>query len=153
VIKRYNDKGPAHSLRHTIKGSRAKKCWRFGHRLTLAGIACAKPLAFVEQRRCGLIRQSYVINAFIAGTDLRRHFAEASERQKQDMTAKALGLLGQLFESRMTHGDLKPGNILIAEDRPVLIDLDSMQFHHCTWMLHRRFLKMLDCFHKRIAEI
>jgi tRNA A-37 threonylcarbamoyl transferase component Bud32 len=67
AVKRYNHKGLLHSLRHTIKGSRARKCWLEGHRLGQLGLACARPLAFVEQRRHGLLWRSYLVSEFLEG--------------------------------------------------------------------------------------
>jgi len=47
VVKRYNHKGFIHSLRHTIKRSRARRSWLHGHRLGLLGIATPKPSAYI----------------------------------------------------------------------------------------------------------
>lgn len=151
VIKRYNHKGLLHSLRHTVKGSRARKCWLFGHRLSWLGVPCAKPLAFIEQRQCGLIRQSYIINEFVDGQNILQWAAERSCKEKQRITAKTLGLLQQLLENQMTHGDLKAGNILVTDSAPVLIDLDSMRNHRFGWMLRCKYSRMLDDFKNRIA--
>jgi len=132
VIKRYNHKGWVHSLRHTIKGSRARKCWLFGHRLEGLGIACAKPLAFIEQRQGGLIRQSYIINAFIDGPDIARAAAALPDDSARHRIAeRTCRMLGELVRCGLTHGDLKAGNILIRNGHPVLIDLDSMQRRSC----------------------
>ena len=38
VIKRYNPKGLLHSLRHTLKGSRARRSWLNAYRLLFLGI-------------------------------------------------------------------------------------------------------------------
>ena len=43
VIKRYNNLGVVHSLRHTIRGSRARRCWLNGLRLTMLGIPTPRP--------------------------------------------------------------------------------------------------------------
>ena len=51
VIKRYNHKGLLHSLRHTLKGSRAKRCWLNANRLLLLGIPTPRPLAYIDERR------------------------------------------------------------------------------------------------------
>ncbi len=50
VVKRYNHRGFIHSLRHTIKGSRARRAWLYAHRLRMLGIATPRPLAYIEQR-------------------------------------------------------------------------------------------------------
>jgi tRNA A-37 threonylcarbamoyl transferase component Bud32 len=137
VVKRYNHKGFWHSLRYTLKGSRAKKCWLFGHRLKWLGIGVAAPLAFIEQRHCGLIRQSYILNEMIDGQNIREHIArpDLDERARQQIRDKADALLSEIAKHRISHGDLKATNILIHNNQPVLIDLDSMKYHRCGWLL------------------
>ncbi|MFZ9023519.1 MAG: DNA gyrase subunit A, partial [Anaerohalosphaeraceae bacterium] len=137
VVKRYNHKGLWHSLRHTLKGSRAKKCWLFGHRLKCLDIPVSKPLAFIELRHCGIIRQSYILNDFIEGRNIRDYVnqPDLDERARQQIRNKAAALVSKIVEHRITHGDLKATNILICDDQPVLIDLDSMKYHRCRWLL------------------
>ena len=137
VVKRYNHKGLWHSLRHTLKSSRAKKCWLFGHRLNEFGITTAKPLAFLEQRQLGLMRQSYILNEFIDGQNIKDYFdcSNTSDTVKKEVSQKIRKMLDDLVCFRMTHGDLKPSNILIHQDNPVLIDLDSMKLHRSRYLL------------------
>ncbi len=156
VVKRYNYKGLWHSLRHTIKGSRARKCWLLGHRLCGAGIACARPLGFLEQRRLGLIRQSYILNTFIEGPDLRCFLQapELSEETKRAVIRHTEALLERLAECGMTHGDPKPSNILIdGTNEPALIDLDSIRHHRLFFTRTLYAGKMKKAFGRRLLEI
>ncbi len=152
VIKRYNNQGLWHSLRHTIKGSRAKKCWRFGHLLTTAGIPCAAPLGVVEERRFGVVRQSYIINAFVEGPLLYvpMNDPNCSPQQRKAIVQKAEGVLEQLGQHRLTHSDMKSSNMIICDGWPVLIDLDSMQKHRFGPFFNYRYRKMIDTFHRRL---
>jgi tRNA A-37 threonylcarbamoyl transferase component Bud32 len=144
VVKRYNYKGPWHSLRHTIKGGRAKKCWLFGHRLRWQGIRVAKPLAYIELRHWGIIHQSYILNDYIDGYDVLDYVNRPNldKNAREKVRAKTSALLRQIVEHRITHGDLKATNILIHKGDPVLIDLDSMKYHRCPWLLKRCQRKM-----------
>ena len=152
VIKRYNYQGLWHSLRHTIKGSRARKCWRFGHLLTNAKIPCAAPLGMIENRFFGIVRESYIINAFVEGPMLYTVMTspEYPEEQKQMARKKAEKILVQLAEHAMTHSDMKSVNMLINNGNPVLIDLDSMQQHKIKWYFRYRYQKMVNYFHSRL---
>jgi tRNA A-37 threonylcarbamoyl transferase component Bud32 len=136
VIKRFNHQGLWHSLRHTLKGSRARKCWHFGHRLRAAGISCADPIGVVEKRKYGLIWESYILNAFVEGPDLQRFLRnEAVSKQAKDAVMKKVhALVSRLADHRISHNDLKPSNLIIKDDSPVLIDLDSMKQHCCRWV-------------------
>jgi len=131
VIKRYNHKGVIHSLRHTIKKSRARRCWLNGHRLALYNISTPKPLAFFEQRRGCLIWKSYFVTEFIEGPSLYHYMRDESISPEKRKTAvqEVKKLLDRMAKYRVTHGDLKHTNILITENGPVLTDLDSMKFH------------------------
>lgn len=152
VVKRYNHKSLWHSFRHTLKRSRARHCWLFGHRLTGLEIPCARPVAFIEQRQYGLIWQSYILNEFLDGPELcdAMRAADLTEQQKKEIVEKSEQLLNTLSDARMTHGDMKPGNVLICEGQPMLIDLDSMKLHFFSQTLEFYKNKMLSCFHDRL---
>ena len=144
VVKRYNHKGLWHSFRHTLKGSRAKKCWRFGLRMELLGIPTASPLGFLQRRKCGLIWESYILNEYVDGPDIQAFKADPDipDTTKEAVCGKVCEMLERLAYFKMTHGDLKPGNILIAQNNPVLIDLDSMKFHRHPCLLNYYKKKM-----------
>ena len=153
VIKRYNHQGLWHSIRHTIKGSRAKKCWKFGHLLTAAGIANAAPLGVIEQRQAGIVRQSYIINAFVEGPLLYVPMNDpaCSQEQRQAIVSKAQRVLERLGENLMTHSDMKSANLIIHDGEPVLIDLDSMRQHRPGPYFRSRYEKMVRTFHRRLS--
>lgn len=131
VIKRYNHKGFWHSLRHTLKGSRAKHCWLDGHRLRMLKIPTALPLAFLEKREGPLVYCSYIINEWIEGPKLNEflRLVAIDEERQAAMLQQIDGILELMERYRITHGDLKRANIIIGEAGPVLIDLDSMKVH------------------------
>jgi len=133
VVKRYNHKGIIHSMRHTTKKSRARRCWLNGHRLGMYNIATPKPLAFFEQRRGFLMWKSYLVTEYIEGLSLYHYLRDENVPPEKRKTAvqQVKNLLDEMAGYRITHGDLKHTNILITGDGPVLTDLDSMRFHKC----------------------
>jgi tRNA A-37 threonylcarbamoyl transferase component Bud32 len=153
VIKRYNHQGLWHSLRYTIKGSRARKCWRFGHLMTALDIPCAAPVGVVEQRKFGLLWQSYIINVFIEGPDIRTYLQpDLPEAEKHAVLSKMQKLAAQLVKNNLIHNDFKHSNLLIQNDSPVLIDLDSMRRHKNRWILSLYKRKMDRKIRKRIND-
>jgi tRNA A-37 threonylcarbamoyl transferase component Bud32 len=56
--------------------------------------------------------------------DLSR--TEQDQKEKLNQVDAILLLMEQY---RITHGDLKPANVIITADGPVLIDLDSVKVH------------------------
>lgn len=129
VIKRYNHKGWWHSLRHTLKGSRARKCWQHGYRLAWAGIPTPLPLAFIETMNGPLVRQSYLVYEYVPGTSLREFLLQAPEADRQQAVEKARAVIESLGRLGVSHNDLKLNNFLVNGEGLHLIDLDSMKHH------------------------
>lgn len=144
VVKRYNNKGFIHSLRHTIKRSRARWGWLHGHRLGMLNIATPKPLAYIEQRRGLLVEKSYLVTQYINGRSLYEFLRDDNVAQEQRLVVIQLikNLLDKLAKYHITHGDLKHSNILITETGPVLTDLDGMTVH--SWELLYRNKRARD---------
>ena len=136
VVKRYNHRGFIHSLRHTIKRSRARRNWLHGHRLGMLNIATPRPLAYIEQRRGLLVWQSYLVTEHVKGRELKNFLRDdkTSEKKRSIVSQQVAELLDSLSEHKITHGDLRHSNILITESGPVLTDLDAMRAHRWGWM-------------------
>ena len=147
VVKRYNHKGFIHSLRHTIKGSRARRGWLYGNRLGMLNIATPKPLAYVEKRKGLLLWESYIITEYVQGQkfyDFLRDDKVANQRSKAVERTKEL--LDNLGEYHISHGDLKHTNILLTETGPMIIDLDAMKAHRWGWLYKIRRAKDIERF-------
>lgn len=142
VVKRYNHKGIMHSLRHTIKHSRARHCWLSAHRLAMFEIATPKPLAFVEQMKGPLVWNCYILTEYIEAPKLSEILSDSTlkQDQRQKLADETAQILAKLGIHRITHGDAKHTNILIGEHGPILTDLDSMKLHrcNCTYRLYRK---------------
>jgi len=146
VVKRYNHKGLIHSLRHTIKRSRARRGWLHGHRLVMLGIPTPKPLAYIEQYKGKLLWKSYLITEYVKGQKLRTFLRDHKISEEEHSTAmkQIKNLLDKMGKYRITHGDLKHTNILITDNGPVLTDLDGMKVHKWIWFYKLRHAKDLE---------
>jgi tRNA A-37 threonylcarbamoyl transferase component Bud32 len=151
VVKRYNHRGFIHSLRHTIKRSRAQRGWLHGHRLGTLGIATPKPLAYIEQYKGKLIWKSYLVTVYIEGQKLYYFLRDGKTGQEQRSMAiqQVKKLLDKMGKYRITHGDLKHTNILVTENGPVLTDLDGMKAHWLKWTFKVQMDKDLLNFHRK----
>lgn len=140
VIKRYNHKGLLHSLRHTLRGSRAKRSWSNANRLRLLEIATPRPLAYVDEYRGPILWRSYFIAEFTRGPRLHSILADDAvpEEQKRQMIEQARRLIDRLAQYGISHGDLKHSNILMTAAGPVLTDLDGMRVYRLPWVRRRR---------------
>ncbi|MCH8120525.1 MAG: protein kinase [Planctomycetes bacterium] len=153
VVKRYNHKGFIHSLRHTIKRSRARRSWLHGHRLVMLDIATPKPLAYIEQRKGKLVWRSYIVTEYVEGQKLYNFLRDdnITEQRRLNEIQRVVKLFDKLWKYRITHGDLKHSNILITDNCPVLTDLDGMKVHKWTWIYKHRRRKDLRRFSKQLS--
>jgi tRNA A-37 threonylcarbamoyl transferase component Bud32 len=153
VVKRYDHKGFIHSLRHTIKRSRARKGWLYAHFLGALNIATPRALAYIEQQKGLLVWQSYLVTEYAEGQKLWHFLRDdnITEQQKMDETDRVVGLLDKLWKYRITHGDLKHVNVLVTENGPVLIDLDGMIIHKWELLYRNKRAKDMERFIRKTS--
>ena len=153
VVKRYDHKGLIHSLRHTIKRSRASKGWLYAHILGALNIATPRALAYIEQRRGLLIWQSYLVTEYVEGQKLWHFLRDenVAEPQKLDGIRRVVKLLDMLWKYRITHGDLKHVNVLVTENGPVLIDLDGMIVHRWELLYRNKRARDMERFMRKTS--
>jgi tRNA A-37 threonylcarbamoyl transferase component Bud32 len=151
VIKRYNYKGLIHSIRHTIKKSRAQRVWQHANRLLKLNIATPRPLGYIERYKGLIIWNSYLITEYVKGQRLKEFLRDDSNSKGVQSTVieEVTRLLDRLAEHRIFHGDLKHSNILITEDGPVLTDLDAMTIHKLRWVYKFKRVKDMARFQKK----
>jgi tRNA A-37 threonylcarbamoyl transferase component Bud32 len=153
VVKRYDHKGIIHSLRHTIKKSRALRGWLNAQRLQRLNIATPRPVAYIEQRRGLLLWKSYLVTEYVNGQNFYSFLrdSEIGEEERSRAIEQVVELFDRLDKYRITHGDLKHTNILITGFGAVLTDLDAMKVHRFNWTYRiwrakdmARFLRKTD---------
>jgi len=152
VVKRYNHKGFIHSLRHTIKRSRARRGWLHGHRLGMLGISTPKPLVYIEQLKEKVVWKSYLVTEYVEGQKLYDFLRDGnvSKKELSKVTRQVKNLLDKMGKYRITHGDLKHSNILITENGTVLTDLDGMKVHKWNRIYKLRHAKDLGRIEKYV---
>lgn len=152
VIKRYNIKSIWHGLNRALRPTRAAASWANAHRLKLLGIATALPIALIETKKLGLLGfnlrgKAYFLAEYIDAPDIAQYFANTSDKLKR---AEAIKNIAELFYRlcllQISHGDMKATNIKMLENKPVLIDLDSMSQHQLSFYAERAHIKDLKRF-------
>jgi tRNA A-37 threonylcarbamoyl transferase component Bud32 len=142
VIKRYNIKGLGHWLSRFWRPSRAWHSWLAGHQLHFLGIATPAPLAMIESRFGWMRRRAWLVTEFCSGPNLLDLLGpDGKSVPTSEQSDALLGLLAQLRQARITHGDFKATNLLWHAEHVWLIDLDSMQFHKAEAGYHRAWMK------------
>ncbi|MGA8259399.1 MAG: lipopolysaccharide kinase InaA family protein [Arenicellales bacterium] len=134
VVKRYNTKNRWHAVRRTLRTSRALTCWRAATWLEQAGIDTPRPVAALEERRCGVLRgRSYFACEFVEGQTLDEALRSGGRvtggRRDEELIEQAARIVRQLREHGIVHGDLKATNFIVGKDRVFLADLDAARRH------------------------
>jgi len=113
LLKRTDADGFGRALADRLRGSGAARAFATAQRLTLiAPIAC-RALAFVDQRRAGLPRRSWLLLESVGDEDLDR-FRPASSQEAR-ACARALGAwLAERHAWGLQHRDLKASNLRVT---------------------------------------
>ena len=128
VIKRYNMKTGAHALRRAFKETRADHSWQYAHILQDKGINTPEPIAIKEKRFGPFRNKAYFICEYIEGPTALDYFQDPKINydDKSAMAKQIIEMFGILKSSMLSHGDMKATNIIIHNNKPFLLDLDSM---------------------------
>jgi tRNA A-37 threonylcarbamoyl transferase component Bud32 len=133
VVKRANTKDWMHMIRRLFSSSRAKKNWRNSLKLLKIGIPTFTPVALIEECFGFLNGRSYFICTYIEGIDALHYFACGAKPQPiwRNVAVNIANMLQKLADNKLSHRDLNLSNILVIDNQPWLIDLDSMRHHWC----------------------
>ncbi|MFT7684725.1 MAG: tRNA A-37 threonylcarbamoyl transferase component Bud32 [Candidatus Azotimanducaceae bacterium] len=146
VVKRYNIKNPWHALKRSLQKTRAWLSWSNAYHMEFLGIRSLQPVAMLEHRMGPLRSTSYFISEYIEGPDALEYLPTVEE---YDGELEALAsMLFHLSMSKISHGDLKATNFVMAKEGPVIIDLDAMREHKNAESFKRAFEKDIDRFMK-----
>ena len=131
VVKRYNYKGPINLIRQNLQLSRARRNWLFANLLISVKIGTPEPFGFIEKKKGHLIWQSYYICEYTDAMNLYTFLANPNltPAEREKMADRILDLMVQLGKRGLSHGDMKRSNVLISDEKLILIDLDSMKIH------------------------
>ena len=142
VIKRYNIKNLWHGLRRAFRKSRAWQSWRNAHRMEFLGIPALKPVAMIENRIGPITTTAYLVTEFIEGPDALESLLADPDGDLEAIT----GILQELSDVQISHGDLKATNFVMTDTGPVMVDLDGMKEHRNRQSFERAFSRDLERF-------
>lgn len=145
VIKRYNIKNRRHALSRSMRNTRAWHSWKYAHLLELIGIPSLKPVALFERRWGPFRGKAYFISECIEAPDL---LSIGRQRPLSTLELESLkSILLRMETCRLSHGDFKANNLLVAPSGIAVIDLDAMRRHYEPrgfWRSFRRDLARLQ---------
>ncbi|MDR0891343.1 MAG: lipopolysaccharide kinase InaA family protein [Mediterranea sp.] len=115
-----------------LRKPKGRRAFEYPQRLLQKGFETPEPIAYLEERRGGLIHYSYFVSVQSA---YRRNFYEFAEATPEQYTEVAIAFArhtARLHEAGILHRDYSPGNILF--DRIdgtyhfTLVDINRMKF-------------------------
>ena len=142
VVKRYNIKNSWHCLRRAFRKSRACRSWSNAHRMEFLGIPALKPVAMIENRVGPIRTTAYLITEFIEGPDALKCLRADPNGDLEAIT----GILQELSNVQISHGDLKATNFVMTSEGPIMIDLDGMKEHGTRQSFEQAFSRDLERF-------
>ncbi len=143
VVKRFNVRKSTSPWQRLLRQSRAIRAWKLAHSLLVRGLPTPRPLAAVEHRRFGLLRESYLVTEKILNS-LNLHQViqkkltmplDATKREfKQVLVVRTALLIRKLHQLNFSQRDLKAQNILVqptgreaSQMNLYLIDMDGLR--------------------------
>jgi len=153
-VKHYRYPTAWGKIKDCFRYSKGKTSWVAANELFRRGISPLKPLAYIEKRRFGLLKESFFITESPPDyLEMDRYLIKSfGNGQSRDLATKRRAFIqefarciGRLHRSEIFHGDLKTCNILTRERSGhwdfSFIDLDTV--HLGTRVGSRRALKNL----------
>ena len=133
VLKHYREPTRRHAFKQLVSQSRARKTWRFAHRLADAGVTTPRPVAYIENRWGPLRRDSFLVYPYVEGRLLQNCIAEEAKQSPSvhdRLWCQIHELWKRLLELRVSLGDTNLANFIVSPDGQIwLIDLDKSRFH------------------------
>jgi len=147
VLKRYNIKSFWHGLSRCLRPSRAWVSWQSAHRLELLGIPTPRPLAMRENRSGPLRREAYFISECASGQDIKGWLLKWKEGEAPEwLDHQVTRLFNILWNSHVSHGDMKATNFIVVDEQIQVIDLDAVAWHSSEQKFVKAFRKDLQRF-------
>lgn len=91
-----------------------------------AGISIPRPIAYIEKRFGPLRGKSYFINEYIEAENLFTYITTHADPLDTTTTErKVVELFEALRTTGINHGDMKATNILVCDEKLLVLDLDA----------------------------
>jgi len=115
VLKRDNRAGQRGPGRALLK-NRSLAAFRKGHALLARGIATARPVAAVDLRRRGRLRDTLLVTEPVAGAKLSDWLRGGPPARQRRQLVRALAqMIRRMHDAGLSHRDLKAPNILVVQ--------------------------------------
>jgi tRNA A-37 threonylcarbamoyl transferase component Bud32 len=119
------------ALSDALRGSRASRALSASRRVAAIPLPQPEVLALAETRRAGVVRESFLLTRFVAGSQplpVALERLRGARRERRALARRLGETLGALHRAGLDHPDLKHSNLLVEADGGVaLLDLDALR--------------------------
>ena len=137
-VKRYHAPRYINKLVYSVGFRRPKgrRAYEYALRLLDCGIETPAPVAYIEERRMGVLGLSYFISLQCPYTHTFYELGNAAEVTYEDLAAAFADFTARMHEQGILHLDYSPGNILWEEE--------DGTFHFSVVDINRMFFGQVD---------
>ena len=115
-----------------LRGSKAKRSFQYASRLEQLGVPTPQPIAYIEYREGGALRESYYVSLQFDYDYTLREVLEQKNNEKEILKEWVKFTYEKLHKNGVFHLDYSPGNTLLKKTSSghefSLIDLNRMDF-------------------------
>ena len=113
-VKRYHAPRGVNSLVYSlgIRKPKGQRAYQYPRILLQKGIDTPEPIAYIEDRKGGLITYSYLITIQSKLQHTLYEFGNASQEQWQPMVEPLASFAAKIHDQQLMHRDFSPGNVL-----------------------------------------
>ena len=115
-----------------IRQPKGKRAFLYPTRLLERGIDTPEPIAYIEERNCGLLGLSYFVSAQSPLKHTLYEFGDAQEGTYEEMAQELGRFTAMMHKREILHLDYSPGNILWDKDEDgyhfAIVDINRMRF-------------------------
>jgi serine/threonine protein kinase len=133
TVKRFKVPHLINRIAYTFfRKSKAERSYKYSQALNEKGIKTPLPIAYIEEKKTGLLSTSYYISTYIAYSGLMRELAYHRLEKVKDLTAAFAHFTAFIHKKGIMHIDYSPGNILYEQINGqynfCLVDLNRIKF-------------------------
>jgi len=115
-----------------IRLSKARRSYEYGLLLRTKGINTPEPVAYIENKKYGLLNNSYYVSEYLDYSGTMHELNNGKLEGREEFLRRFAQFTAFIHEQEILHLDYSPGNILYkeAEDSYVfyLVDINRMSF-------------------------
>lgn len=115
-----------------LRGSKAKKSYENGMRLSELDVSSPEPIGYIEFYRGGLLKESFFISYEFKYDFTMAHIRDDQPQYKEEVLRQFARFTYDIHQKGIWHSDYSGGNILVKKDEDSykfsLVDINRMKF-------------------------